>query len=120
MHAQSTLDANDSASDTQTEATATTISSIAREFQSFVADMEDLIKATTSLSGEALAHAKAKLQARVTAAKKSAQRIAAPLARRARNSARATDGYVHAEPWRAIAITAAAGLLVGYLLGRRG
>jgi len=37
----------------------------------------------------------------------------------ARQAARVTDDYVHDNPWRAIGIGAAAGLLVGWLVSRR-
>jgi len=123
MQAQSTrsLDANgSSANATETEATEAAVSSVAREFKNFVADMEDLIQSTTSLNGEDLARVKAKLQARVAAAKESVQSIGAPLIERARNTVKATDGYVHEQPWQAIAIVAGASLLVGYVVGRRG
>jgi len=80
-----------------------------------------MIQSTTSLNGEDLARVKAKLQARVAAAKESVQNyIGTPLIERARNTVRATDGYVHEQPWRAIAIVAGASLLVGYVVGRRG
>jgi ElaB/YqjD/DUF883 family membrane-anchored ribosome-binding protein len=38
---------------------------------------------------------------------------------RARSSAKSADDYVRAQPWRVIGITAAAGLLIGFLFGRR-
>jgi ElaB/YqjD/DUF883 family membrane-anchored ribosome-binding protein len=122
MKAESTrtLDANGSSVSAQTEATEAAISSVAREFKNFVADVEDLIQSTTSLNGEDLARVKAKLQARVAAAKQSVQSIGAPLIDRARNTVRATDGYVREQPWQALGIVAGASLLVGYLVGRRG
>jgi len=120
MKAESTrtLDANGSSVSAQTEATEAAISSVAREFKNFVADVEDLIQSTTSLNGEDLARVKAKLQARVAAAKQSVQSIGAPLIDRARNTVRATDGYVREQPWQALGIVAGASLLVGYLVGR--
>jgi ElaB/YqjD/DUF883 family membrane-anchored ribosome-binding protein len=38
---------------------------------------------------------------------------------KAREAARATDDYVHENPWRSIGVAAGAGLLVGLLIGRR-
>jgi ElaB/YqjD/DUF883 family membrane-anchored ribosome-binding protein len=38
---------------------------------------------------------------------------------RARQAADFTDGYVHENPWRAIGVGAAIGLLIGYLVSRR-
>ena len=37
----------------------------------------------------------------------------------AKRYARATDGYVHENPWIALGVAAAAGLLIGALLARR-
>jgi ElaB/YqjD/DUF883 family membrane-anchored ribosome-binding protein len=95
-------------------------SGIAREFQDFVADMEDLIEASTSLTGDDLARAKANLYARVAAARAFIEEMPGAISARARNTARVADGYVREQPWRAIGITAAGGLLIGFLLGRRG
>lgn len=36
-----------------------------------------------------------------------------------REVARATDDYVHENPWRSIGVAAGAGLIVGLLIGRR-
>ena len=94
-------------------------SGVARELHSFVADIEDLIKATTSLTGEDLAKARAKLTQRVEAAKQSVGRMSDEIALRTREGVRATDDYVHEQPWKAIGMGAAAGLLLGLVLARR-
>ena len=39
---------------------------------------------------------------------------------RARNTVKVADGYVREQPWQAMGVTAAVGLLIGFLLGRRG
>lgn len=93
-------------------------SGVTQEFQDFVADMEDLIKANTSLTGEDLARAKAKLHARVAAARAFVEAMPEAIADRARNTLKVADGYVREQPWQTIGITAAVGLLVGFLLGR--
>lgn len=93
--------------------------SIANEFNNFVADVEDLIKATTHLTGEDLSKAKAKLNERIALAKESATEIGESLANRARKTAETTNTYVHEQPWNAVGIGAAVGLVVGYLLARR-
>jgi ElaB/YqjD/DUF883 family membrane-anchored ribosome-binding protein len=94
-------------------------SSLASEFRNFVADVEDLIKATTSLSGEDLAKAKAKLNERIASAKHTAEDLGESIAARARKTAECTNAYVHEQPWTAVGAGAAAGLLLGYLLARR-
>jgi|HubBroStandDraft_4_1064222.scaffolds.fasta_scaffold05511_8 ElaB/YqjD/DUF883 family membrane-anchored ribosome-binding protein len=94
-------------------------SGIAQEFQDFVADMEDLIEASTSLTGDELARAKAKLYARVAAARVFVEEIPATISDRARNSVRVADSYLRKQPWQAIGMSAAVGVLIGLLLGRR-
>lgn len=94
-------------------------SGVAREFHSFVADVEDLIKSTTNLTGEELSRAKAKLNQRIAAAKVSVEEMSETIANRARKTAETTNTYVHEQPWTAVGAGAAAGLLVGYLLARR-
>jgi ElaB/YqjD/DUF883 family membrane-anchored ribosome-binding protein len=95
-------------------------SGIAREFQDFVADIQDLLQASTSLTGEDLARAKANLQARIASAKAFVEEMPGVIADRAGDTARVADGYVRQQPWQAIGITAALGLLIGFLVGRRG
>lgn len=94
-------------------------SNIANEFNNFVSDVEDLIKATTHLTGEDLTKAKAKLNERIASAKESATEIGESLANRARKTAETTNTYVHEQPWNAVGVGAALGLVVGYLLARR-
>lgn len=92
---------------------------VSREVHSFIADIEDLVTSATSLTGEELARAKARLSARVTAAKQSVEKMGGAIADQARQTVKATDGYVHEQPWQAIGIGAAVGLLVGFVLARR-
>jgi ElaB/YqjD/DUF883 family membrane-anchored ribosome-binding protein len=95
------------------------LSNISNEFRSFVADVENLLKATNSLSGEELAKAKAKLEQRIAAAKSSAEELGSNIANRARKTAESANTYVHEQPWPAIGASAGIGFLVGYLLSRR-
>jgi len=95
------------------------VSGVSREFHSFLSDIEDLIKATTSLTGEDLAAAKAKLNDRIAAARESVAELTGTITQRVRKSATATNNYVHDNPWQAIGVGAAVGVLVGYLFGRR-
>jgi ElaB/YqjD/DUF883 family membrane-anchored ribosome-binding protein len=95
-------------------------SGVAREFQDFVADVQDMIQASTSLTGEDLARAKANLNARVAAARAFVEEMPAAISDRVRKTAQVTDDYVREQPWQSMGVAAAVGLLVGFLLGRRG
>jgi len=94
-------------------------SGVAREYHAFVSDVEDLISSATSLTGEDLSRAKARLSARISSARASIVRAGGAVSEQVRSGAKATDSYVRAQPWQAVGISVAAGLLVGYLLGRR-
>jgi ElaB/YqjD/DUF883 family membrane-anchored ribosome-binding protein len=95
------------------------LSALTREFHSLVADVEELVQATSALTGEELARAKLKLQARVRAARAYAGTVASNVSDRAVSGAKSADDYVRAQPWRVIGFTAAAAVLIGFLLGRR-
>ena len=95
------------------------LASVSREFQNVLADIEDLIKATTSLTGDDLARAKARLGERVAFAKKHATDTGNAIALRARDAAGKTDAYVHEQPWKVIGASAAVAFLLGLLIARR-
>jgi ElaB/YqjD/DUF883 family membrane-anchored ribosome-binding protein len=73
-------------------------SGVSREFYNCLADIEDLIKETTALSGEELTRAKAKLDARIAEAKESAEVMGGMIANRARQTASASNSAVHQQP----------------------
>jgi ElaB/YqjD/DUF883 family membrane-anchored ribosome-binding protein len=89
------------------------------EFQNFVADMDDLVTKSAAATGEELTIIKARLSARIVAAKESIQEMGGVVIARARKTATATNNYVHEQPWQAVGIGAAAGVLLGFVLGRR-
>lgn len=91
-------------------------SEIARDFRNFVNDVEDLIKTTANLSGDDLAKAKAKLNERISVAKKSVEEFSDTIAERASKTATSANNYVHEKPWPVIGAGVALGFLAGYLL----
>lgn len=119
MQAKSAVPESDTNGQEAAPATDRAASGLAREFHDFIADVEDLAKASTSLTGEDLTRAKAKLGKRVAAAKKSVAAVGGAISDQARNAAKTTDGYVREHPWQAVGIGAALGLLLGVTLARR-
>lgn len=91
----------------------------ANELRNFINDIEELVKATGSLTGDDLARAKSKLNARIAGAKQSVDEMGEAVMGRARQAAKVTDNYVHENPWKAIGASAALGLLIGFLIARR-
>lgn len=91
---------------------------VVRDFRNFVADVEDLLKATAQSGGEDLAKAKEKLNERIAQAKTSLAAASESLADRASKTAASANEYVHEKPWPVIGAGAALGFVAGYLLTR--
>jgi ElaB/YqjD/DUF883 family membrane-anchored ribosome-binding protein len=87
-----------------------------------VADAEELLRATAGQAGEKLSEkmttTRERIQENLTAAK--ARLIAAEEAvvAKTKQAAKATDEYVHENPWKAVGIGAGVGLIVGMLISR--
>ncbi len=101
------------------EAAEDTTSAVSTEFRNFVADIEDLIKSSASLTGDELDKAKEKIGERITQAKESLGEVKESIVEQARKTAEVADHYVHEQPWTAVGAGAALGLLIGFLLARR-
>lgn len=94
-------------------------SAMAREYNALLSDLEHLIGTAASMSPEEMSEAKASLTARIVAARDSIAGAGTAAIDHARRGAKATDRFVTERPWQSVGIVALAGLLVGYLLGRR-
>lgn len=89
------------------------------DFNVVVADAEALLMATANQGGEKLAEVRAKAEASLQVVKSRMLEAQADLLVKTRAAAKATDVYVHENPWNAIGVAAGLGLAVGYLIGRR-
>jgi ElaB/YqjD/DUF883 family membrane-anchored ribosome-binding protein len=92
------------------------LSELSTEFHNFVADVEDLLKASSMLSGEDIAGIKAKLEERVAAARASIGHVSETITEKSRGTIKNIDDFVRDRPWQAAGIGVAAGLLIGLLL----
>ncbi len=84
-----------------------------------IADAEELLKATASHAGEKAAAARLKIQDSIDAAKEKLAQLSEAGVYKAKAAARATDDYVHENPWQAVGIAAVAGVILGLLISRR-
>jgi ElaB/YqjD/DUF883 family membrane-anchored ribosome-binding protein len=84
-----------------------------------VADAEELLRATASQTGDRIVAARAKAEESLKAAKVRLADVQMAAAERVRATAKATDEYVHDNPWKVIGGAAVVGLLLGALLTRR-
>ncbi len=89
------------------------------DFKVVVADAEALLKATANQGGEKLAEVRAKAEESLLAVKARMADAQEAVLAKTRAAARATDTYVHENPWNAVGVAAAVGLLIGFLVGRR-
>lgn len=84
-----------------------------------VADAEELLKLTAGDLNESTAGLRARMQERLTLAKHKLAEVSANATEKAKAAGRATDDYVHENPWQAVGIGAGVGLLIGMLISRR-
>ena len=84
-----------------------------------VTDAEDLLRATAGQAGEKVAAARARAEESIDAAKTRIAQAGYAAAAQTRKGAKATDDYVHDNPWTAIGVAAAVGIVVGVLLARK-
>lgn len=82
-------------------------------------DVEELLKATASQTGEKIAAARARAEESLRSAQMRLADAGDEVAARARAAAGATDEYVRENPWQAVGVAAGVAFIVGYLIGRR-
>ncbi|MDD5299749.1 MAG: DUF883 family protein [Gallionella sp.] len=83
-----------------------------------VSDAEELLRATAGQAGEKVSAARERIQGNLTAAKEHLASAQEAVTAKARKAAKATDEYVHENPWKAIGIAAGISLVVGMLVAR--
>jgi len=84
-----------------------------------LADAEALLHATADDTGEEVTRLRSRVTATLSQAKTGLIEAQAAVVDKAKVAAKATDEYVHDNPWKSIGIAAGVGLLVGALIGRR-
>jgi len=83
------------------------------------ADAEELLRATAGQAGEKVTDARARAQASVDAAKQRLASAGEQVTVKSREAAKATDEYVHQNPWQSIGVATGLGVLLGFLIGRK-
>lgn len=89
-----------------------------QDLQLVVSDAEELLRMTASQAGEKVSAARERIQDSVAAARAHLVVAQEAMIEKTRQAARATDEYVHDNPWRAVGIGAGVGLVVGMLISR--
>jgi ElaB/YqjD/DUF883 family membrane-anchored ribosome-binding protein len=87
--------------------------------KTLMADADEIVKSMAGASGEKLADLGEKLRAKLRVAKEKIADAQYAVADKAKAAARATDDYVHDNPWQAVGAAAAVGFVLGLLVNRR-
>ncbi|MBI4754791.1 MAG: DUF883 domain-containing protein [Betaproteobacteria bacterium] len=84
-----------------------------------IGDAEELLRLSAHQAGDKVAELRVKMQDHLTSARARLSDAESVVVEQTRAAARATDDYVHDNPWRAIGVAAGVGLVLGMLIGRR-
>lgn len=101
------------------EYTAEQTEKLMADLRLLVSDAEKLLDATAGQAGEGTADVRSRIQATLAQARSSLGQLQESAMARAKAAGKATDAYVHDNPWKSIGVAAGVGLLVGVLIGRR-
>ncbi len=93
------------------------------DFNSVIADTEELLKSVAASGGDKAGAMRAGVERRLDSAKKSLRDMQDAALEKGREAVRAGDEYVHENPWQSIGVgvtvAAVAGVLIGMLLANR-
>lgn len=92
---------------------------LVQDFKTVYTDVEELLRATASQTGEKVAALRERLQDHMHKAKDHLAEAKEIAIEKTKEAARATDDYVNENPWKAVGIAAGVGLVIGLLIGRR-
>jgi ElaB/YqjD/DUF883 family membrane-anchored ribosome-binding protein len=89
------------------------------DFAAVLAEAEEMLKRAASETGDKARDLRSQVETKLLRAKLSLQEIEGQAVDSAKAAARATDDYVHDNPWQAIGVAAAVGVAIGLLMNRR-
>jgi ElaB/YqjD/DUF883 family membrane-anchored ribosome-binding protein len=89
------------------------------DMKAVVSDAEEILRATANVAGDKMVEVREKIEMRLRDAKERLADAEAKLVDKTKAAARATDDFVHDQPWKAVGVAAALGLALGVLIGRR-
>lgn len=92
---------------------------IKSDLRTVLSDMDEYLRATASQTGEKIGVIRERLQEHMHRAKDRLADTREIVVDKTKEAAKATDEYVHDNPWRAVGIAAGIGLIIGMLIGRR-
>ena len=95
------------------------IKTVRNDMKTLVQDAQELFREATSATGDRAEELRSKGLHLLDAAMEKAQELQGVAVEKGKEAARATDEFVHENPWKSVAISAGIGLLIGMLISRR-
>ena len=92
---------------------------LVKDFKVVIADAEALLKASADGGGEKVAELRSRAVNSINSMKERLGEVETRMIDKTKEAAKATDEYVHENPWRSMGAAAGVGLILGFLLGRR-
>jgi ElaB/YqjD/DUF883 family membrane-anchored ribosome-binding protein len=89
------------------------------EFTTVLSEAEEMLKKAATETGEKARDLRSQVESKLLHAKLRLQEIEGAAVDGAKAAARATDDYVHDNPWQAVGVAAAIGFLLGLVISRR-
>lgn len=92
---------------------------LVEDFGKVVADTEALLRSLAGVGGDKATEMRAAVEANLASAKARLRDLQGEAVDRAAGAAREADAYVRANPWAAVGLAAAVGVIVGLMIGNR-
>ncbi len=90
-----------------------------QDIKGVVENAEDLLAATEGQTGDKINSIRARLKENIAVARSKVSHLEEVAVEKAKETARATDDYVHENPWKAVGVAAGVGIILGMLIGRK-
>lgn len=84
-----------------------------------LADVQDLVGRVAHVADPEIARLRDRIEVGLATTRKALADGTDQVQRQAKAAMATSDRYVHEQPWQSVGIAAAAGLLMGFLIGRR-
>lgn len=88
------------------------------EFNELLTDAEALLQATATQSGEKVVELRNKIGESIRVAKEGINELESVVLHQTKAAAKATDTYVHENPWQSVGVAMAVGFIIGWLVKR--
>lgn len=89
------------------------------DLRTVVSDAEQWLRQGSHLTGEDLAAAKDKFERTLRTAKDDLIKLEETVVEKTKQAAKATDEYVHENPWKSVGLGVAIGVVIGMLVSRK-